>query len=208
MDSPAGDVIKQGAGMALGGVSALASLRGGGFLNYMMNRERMMNDPAFRAGLVGSPFAAGVLGIGGGRQDVGPVAGPEGQMPTAAAVTPPGMLFGMPTPPTPALGGDGTVAAAAPPNVPGYVPGTQRAWIPNLPPYSPEEALKEQGRVSMLQGLVGAGSDAARGQAKMAAGIMPTPAERDAVIAQGKQLIEQAGPGSTVRLDFPGTPVT
>src|SRR5215475_10946529 len=194
--------------MALGGVSALASIRGGGLLNYMMNRERALNDPAVRASLAGSPFAAGVLGVTGGEQDI-PVPGPQGQLPPAAGVVAPSdMLFGMPTPPVPAPSGDGTAAAALPQNVPGYIPGTQRRWMPNLPPYSPEESLKEQSRVSLLQNLVGAGSDAARGQAKMAAGIMPTPAERDAVIGQAKTMIDQAGPGSVVRLDFPGSPVT
>src|SRR5215475_2107650 len=144
MDSPAGDVIKQGAGMALGGVSALASLRGGGFLNYMMNRERMMNDPSFRAGLVGSPFAAGVLGITGSRQ---PVAQPGQGMPPAAGAAPPsdvqpgpyasGYVFPSTETPAPAQ-------QVAPPSAfPGYVPGTARQWQPNLPPYSPEQQVSE-----------------------------------------------------------------
>src|SRR5262245_66362238 len=82
-DSPITGTIENIAGRGVGMLAGLASLRGGGLLNYMMQRERLMNDPGFRAGLVGSPFTSGFFGIGGGVQ---PVAGPGGTMPAAGGV--------------------------------------------------------------------------------------------------------------------------
>jgi len=193
--------------MALGGLSALASIRGGGLLNYMMNRERMMNDPSFRAGLVGSPFAAGLFGISGSRQ---PVAGPQGNMPAAGGiVAPEDMQPGFVGPPAPsgAAQTPAPVLGTGAGYVPGYIPGQARQWQPNFPPYSPDVGLKQQAEATLVQGIQTAGSDLARGQAKIAAGIMPTEPERTALIGTAKKLIEDAGPGSTVKVDIPGMPM-
>jgi hypothetical protein len=198
MDSPFTDVIKQGAGMAVGGLSALASIRGGGLLNYMMNRERMMNDPSFRAGLQGSPFAAGVLGITGSRQ---PVAQPGQGMPAAGSVaTPEEMQPGFVGPPAPA---QQVAPPGSPAYTPGYVPGQPREWQPNLPPYSPEQQVSEQARVSMLQGIQSQDT-AQRAANKVAAGIIPLPAETDELVRRGIDLRQKAGIGSTVSVPIPG----
>jgi len=204
MDSPGGGLqgIENVAGRGVGLLAGIASLRGGGLLNYMMARERMMNDPGFRAGLAGSPFTAGFFGVGGGRQPGGPTAAPQGQMPqaAAAAVSPSDMLFGMPMPPTPAQ------AVAAPGdmlNVPGYMPGTPRQWMPNLPPLAPEQALQEQARATMMQGI--ASNDLGqRAQYKMAAGIPLTQDEYGAALGLGAAAVRAGGAGTTVQLDVPG----
>ena len=186
MDSPTGTTVENVAGRGVGMLAGLASLRGGGLLNYMMQRERVMNDPGFRAGLAGSPFASGFFGVGGG------MTGQPGGMPPTAAVAQPEDFVGSPVP----------MAVAAP----GYMPGTPRAWMPNLPPLAPEQALQEQARVSMMQGTQ-AGSALARGQAKLAAGIMPTQEEMGAVTGAANELVRTSGPGTTVSLDVPGMKV-
>ena len=58
--------IEQGVGRAVGVLSAITSIKQGGLANYFMNRGRLLADPAFRATLTGSPFTAGVFGVGGG----------------------------------------------------------------------------------------------------------------------------------------------
>jgi len=203
MDSPFSDVIKQGAGMAIGGLSALASIKGGGLLNYMMNRERMMNDPSFRAGLQGSPFAAGVLGITGSRQ---PIAQPGQGMPAAGGVVAPeDMQPGFVGPAAPS-GAPQTPPPTVSPvagYVPGYVPGQPREWQPNLPPYSPEQQVTEAARVSALQGMQSQDT-AQRAANKVAAGIIPSPAETDELVRRGVDLRTKAGVGSTVQVPIPG----
>src|SRR5499427_903925 len=209
MDSPVMSGIENVAGRGVGLLAGLASIKGGGLLNYMMQRERMMNDPSFRAGLQGSPFAAGLFGIGGGMQ---PAAGPSGGMPSAGGVTPPGALFGPPAPGETQMPGAPQMPAEAGGGanigyVPGYVPGQLRQWQPDLPPYSPDVALEQQAKATLALGVRDATSDLARGQAKIAAGIMPSASERNALIGTAKQLISDAGPGSTVKVDIPGMPM-
>src|SRR5262245_52255221 len=155
MDSPITAGIEQVAGRGVGLLAGLASIKGGGLLNYMMQRERMLNDPGFRAGLVGSPFTSGFFGVGGGMQ---PVAGPAGTMPPTGGVTPPDFQGPVTAEhPAPVAPPDATAY-----NVPGYVPGTPRRWMPDLPPLSTEEAIKEQARVAELQAIQGGDTDLAR----------------------------------------------
>jgi len=187
MDSPGGDVVKQGAGMALGGLSAITSLRSGGILNYMMQRERLMNDPGFRAGLVGSPLAAGFWGISGSRQ-------PGAAQWSATPVTSPENFMG-PTISTPT--GPADVA---------WQPGAS-TWQPKLPPLDPTTFLKNQ--VAQQTAISLQSSDPGTVvQAKLSAGIPLNPGEIDSAITEGRRRQEQAGVGSTVRLAIPGEEMT
>src|SRR5215813_803779 len=67
MDSPITDTLKNVAGYGVGTLAALTTIKSGGLGSYLMNRQRLLQDPAFRASLEGSPFAAGVFGVSGER---------------------------------------------------------------------------------------------------------------------------------------------
>jgi len=195
MDSPVFNTIKNVAGYGVGTLAALDTIKGGGLGSYLMNRQRLMSDPGFRATLAGSPFMAGVFGVSG---DTGPApAAPGLPAPTGATVAQPPDMVGPPAP-----------AQVAPPglNVPGYMPGTPRQWAPNLPPYDPEQALKQRGFATLQEAI--AGPDLLQsGLAKTAAGIMPTRQETNAVLQRAADVQKDAGPGSTVVVDFPGMKV-
>jgi hypothetical protein len=208
-DSPVFNTIKNVAGYGVGTLAALDTIKGGGLGNYLMNRQRLMSDPGFRSTLAGSPFAAGVFGVSGA---TGPAPAAPSYPAAAAtgAVASPGDGFG-----PPAAGGQvaapGDAAAGQLPapsafNVPGYIPGTPRAWMPNLPPYDPEEAIKQQA-IASQQIAIGAPDSFLSGIAKMQAGIMPTQKETDAVIGQAKDIQHSAGIGSTVGVKLPGMTV-
>lgn len=69
--------LQGGLGRAVGILGALTSVKQGGLANYLMSRQRMLADPAFRATLVNSPFSAGVFGVGGGAAPAGALPGSE-----------------------------------------------------------------------------------------------------------------------------------
>jgi len=87
--------------------------------------------------------------------------------------------------------------------VPGYVPGQPREWQPNLPPYSPDVSVEQQGKVSLIQGMQSQDT-AQRAANKVAAGIIPSPAETDELVRRGVDLRTKAGVGSTVQVPVPG----
>jgi len=49
------------AGRGVGVLAALDTIKSGGLGSYLMNRQRLIGDPGFRASLAGSPFAAGLF---------------------------------------------------------------------------------------------------------------------------------------------------
>jgi len=178
------DVAGRGAGL----ISGIAALRGGGLLNYMMQRERLLNDPNFRAGLTDSPFTSGFFGLGGGTQ-------PGAPQWTTQPIAQPSEFMG-PTVSTPA--GPADIVQR---------PGPSH-WLPSLPPLSSEEALKEQARQTEIQGITGGGDIAQVAKMKTAAGIPLTGLEEEQLVQRGKYLQGLGGAGSVVKLDIPGTPMT
>jgi hypothetical protein len=215
MDSPVFNTIKNVAGYGVGTLAALDTIKSGGLGSYLMNRQRLMSDPGFRSSLAGSPFAAGVFGVSG-------ATGPAPAAPSLPAavggggVAQPADMVGPPAPgvqvAAPGQAAPGQLPAPSALNVPGYLPGTPRAWMPNLPPYDPEQALKQQGLATLEQAAGSADQSSQgilqRGLAKTAAGIMPTQQESTAVLGRAAQIQAAAGPGSTVTVDFPGMKVT
>src|SRR5262245_33461725 len=135
MDSPVTDTLKNVAGYGVGTLAALTTIKSGGLGSYLMNRQRLLQDPNFRASLEGSPFAAGVFGVSGER---GPAPAPPGTLPQAApagGVVQPAEFVG-PPPPGVQVAQPGALPAPTAQNVPGYEPGTARAWHPLLSPYA------------------------------------------------------------------------
>jgi len=218
MDSPALGGVENIAGRALGTIGVLGALRGGGLMNYMNARARALSDPATRATLEGSPFTSGLYWVGGGYGgDGGSVAPPGQPMPAAGGVAKPeevqpgpyasGYVFpsdgGVAPPVAPPAAQQVAVPSANAFAIPGYEPGTARSWHPYLTPYAPEEALKEQARATMLQGV--ASNDLGqRAQYKMAAGIPLTQQEYGAALGLGAAAVRAGGAGTTVQLDVPG----
>jgi soluble lytic murein transglycosylase-like protein len=202
------DDLKNVAGYGVGTLAALTTIKSGGLGAYLMNRQRMMSDPGFRATLAGSPFAAGVFGVSGA---TGPAPAAPG-LPAAATggVAQPADMVGLPPPGVPVAApgqaAPGQLPAPSALNVPGYMPGTPRAWMPKLPPYDPEEALKQQALAS-TQIALGATDALTSGIAKTQAGIMPTQRESDAILGQAKDIQRTAGAGSTVGVKLPGMTV-
>src|SRR5262249_47639415 len=138
------DDLKQAAGFGVGTLAALTTIKGGGLGPYLMNRQRLMSDPGFRASLAGSPFMSGVFGVTGAQ---GPApAAPTWPAAGGGAVAQPSDFVGPPAPAQqvapPGQAAPGELPAPSALNVPGYMPGTPRQWMPNLPPYDPEAALK------------------------------------------------------------------
>jgi len=207
-DSPVFNTIKNVAGYGVGTLAALTTIKSGGLGNYLMNRQRMLADPGFRATLEGSPFAAGMFGVSGTTG-----AAPALALPQAAgggAVAQPSDFVGPPAPgqqvAAPAPAAPGQLPAPTAMNVPGYEPGTPRVWHPLFSPYAPKAALEQQGYATLEQ-LAAGGDDLQRGLAKTAAGIMPTMSETNAVLGRASQIQAAAGPGSTVVTEFPGMKV-
>ena len=173
MGGDAGDMLKQVAGYGVGALGALTSLKGGGLQNYFINRQRMIEDPAFRATLVDAPFTAGVFGLGRGEA-------PTGGQPVAAP-------------------GDGTpvsAGAAAPGDV-RYLPAGGH-WYPAAPPLDyTAQAKAEQDRANMI-GLTSS-DPVIRGQSKSAIGVPLAASEAEALVRSGNTLVGQSGPGSQVQ---------
>src|SRR5215813_13303455 len=166
------DDLKNVAGYGVGTLAALTTIKSGGLGPYLMNRQRLMGDPGFRASLAGSPFASGVFGVSGG---MGPApAAPS--LPAAGgggAVAPPSDMVGPPAPgkvvAPPAQTVPGQLPAPTALNVPGYMPGTARQWMPHLTPYDPKTALEQRGLATTELGL-GSQDVTQRAQFKMAGG--------------------------------------
>jgi len=193
MDSPVFNSLKNVAGYGVGTLAALDTIKSGGLGSYLMNRQRLMSDPGFRASLAGSPFMAGVFGVSG---DTGPMPAAPGLPAAGGGVVQPEGFVGPPAP----------AQQVAPPglNVPGYMPGTPRQWAPNLPPYDPEQALKQQGLATIAQGVATSGDVGMRAQYKAAGGIPLDMEETRALTERARKVQEWGGPGTSVKLDIPG----
>src|SRR5215813_1761185 len=202
MDSPVGNTLKNVAGYGVGTLAALDTIKSGGLGSYLMNRQRLMGDPGFRASLAGSPFAAGVFGVSGER---GPAPAAPGALPATGAgggVVQPAEFVG-PPPPGVQVAQPGALPAPTAQNVPGYMPGQARAWMPNLPPYEPKTGLEQLGLATSELGL-GSQDAGQRAQYKMAAGV-PLNDQEIAAAAQRARVVQGlGGPGTVVKLDIPG----
>jgi hypothetical protein len=217
------DDLKNVAGYGVGTLAALTTIKSGGLGAYLMNRQRMMSDPGFRASLAGSPFAAGVFGVSG---ETGPVPAAPGQLPATAAGG--GVAAPLPTPagtapvvqPGPYASGyvfpsapgqqvaqPGTLPEPTAQNVPGYMPGTARQWMPNLPPYDPKAALEQRGLATTELGI-GSSNAGQRAQYKMAGGIPLNDEEMVAATKRATVMQGLGGPGTVVKLDIPGMTTT
>lgn len=117
------DSLEHGLGYGLGALSALTSIKGGGLQNWLLNRQRAVEDPGIRASLLGSPFASGMLFQSGG--DVGA----PGTMPSAGGVAAPSDLAWLQQQ-TPA-----------------------RRFMPNLPPLPAEQQVQTQAAQGIVSGL-------------------------------------------------------
>src|SRR5262245_60466140 len=197
MDSPGGALggLENVAGRALGTVGMLASLRGGGLINYMNARARALSDPATRATLVDSPFTSGTYFIGQGAGP-GPVAQPGQVVPSVGSVAAPGAA-----PPA-------AQPVAGPQDV-RYLPAGG-SWYPALSPLDyASQAKAEQDRANMI-GLTSA-DPTIRAQSKLAIGV-PLAGEEitgpRGIVATGRQIVGQAGPGSQVQYKLPGGAIT
>jgi hypothetical protein len=212
------DDLKNVAGYGVGTLAALTTIKSGGLGSYLMNRQRLMSDPGFRASLAGSPFAAGVFGVSG---ETGPApaapsfpataagGGAAAPLPTPAGAAPvaqPGPYasgYVFPSAPGQQVAQPGTLPEPTAQNVPGYMPGTARAWMPNLPPYDPKAALEQRGFATTELGI-GSSDAGQRAQYKMAGGIPLSQQEQDAAVARARHLQELGGQGTVIKLDIPG----
>ena len=190
MGGNAGDTLQHLAGYGVGALSALTSIKGGGLQNFFLNRQRAIEDPAFRASLVGSPFTAGEFFQSGAD------AAPPGAMPAAGASAEPG----------------GTPAASPTVAAPSDVAWLQqqnpaRRFVPNLPPLPAETQVQVQAAQGIVSGLQSA-DPVVRAQAKLVGKIPLTLPEQDAVVGRGKTLQAGLGPGGTVGVESPGMPIT
>jgi hypothetical protein len=202
-DSPVFNTIKNVAGYGVGTLAALDTIKGGGLGSYLMNRQRLVSDPAFRASLEGSPFQSGIFGISGNTGPA-PAPPPPGAYPATAAsggVVQPADMVGPPPPGVQVA--PPQMPAATAQNVPGYEPGTPRTWHPLFSPYDPEQALKQQGFATAQIGL-GSPNEGVRAQSKMAAGIPLNDQELAAAVGRGVAVQKAGGPGAVVQLDIPG----
>jgi len=220
MDSPAGGVlggIENIAGRALGTVGMLASLRGGGLINYMNARARALSDPATRATLIDSPFTAGTYFLGGGGGGGGPVAPPGQPMPAVGGVaqpeeTQPGFVGPVAPPdvsqtPAPVVApAPRAVQTVAGPQDVRYLPAGGE-WYPNVAPLDYASQVKaEQDRSTMI-GLTSS-DPAIRTQSKLAIGVPLSQAEVEQAIGTGRGMVQLAGPGSQVQYKLPGGAMT
>src|SRR5215475_6445670 len=121
MDSPGFNTFANIAGRGIGVLAALDTIKSGGLGTYLMNRQRMMGDPGFRASLAGSPFSAGIFGVSG---QTGPAPAAPGALPAAGGggVVQPSDFVG-PPPPGVEVAAPGELATPTAYNVPGYMPG-------------------------------------------------------------------------------------
>jgi hypothetical protein len=200
------DDLKNVAGYGVGTLAALTTIKSGGLGAYLMNRQRMMSDPGFRATLAGSPFAAGVFGVSGER---GPAPAAPGQLPATAAgggVVQPADMVG-PPPPGVQVAQPGTLPEPTAQNVPGYMPGEARQWMPHFAPYDPKVALEQRGLATTELGL-GSSDAGQRAQYKMAGGIPLNDEEMVAATRRATAMQGLGGPGTVVKLDIPGMTTT
>jgi len=204
MDSPVGNALKNVAGYGVGTLAALTTIKGGGLGPYLMNRQRLMSDPGFRASLAGSPFAAGVFGVSG---ETGPAPAAPSFPAPGGGVAQPSDFVGPPAPgqvvAPPAQTAAGQLPAPTAFNVPGYMPGGGRAWMPSLPAYDPKAALEQRGLATMELGI-GSQDAGQRAQYKMAAGIPLDDSEIVAATKRASAVQALGGPGTVVKLDIPG----
>jgi hypothetical protein len=85
-------------------------------------------------------------------------------------------------------------------NMPGYQPGTPRMWQPNLPPYDPEQALKQQGLATTALGVA---SDNETVRAiENGRGHSVDRLEMDAATVSARRIQAQGGQG-TVAVGYP-----
>src|SRR5262245_15137213 len=198
------NTLKNVAGYGVGTLAALTTIKSGGLGPYLMNRQRLMGDPGFRASLAGSPFASGVFGVSGG---MGPAPAAPSLPAPGGIVAQPSDFVGPPAPgqvvAPPGQAAPGQLPAPTAVNVPGYMPGTPRQWMPNLPPYDPKAALEQRGLATTELGL-GSQDVTQRAQYKMAGGIPLDQAEQDAAIKAAAHMQSLGGPGTVVKLDIPG----
>ena len=195
-----GDVlsgVQQAAGYGVGALAALTALKSGGLQNFFINRQRLLEDPAFRATLVGSPFTSGLFFQSGSMQ---PVAAAPGTMPRAAVPVQPADFVG---PPAPAA-----TAVAAPNDVAWLQQNTtpERRWLAKLPPLSAENQVQVQAAQGIISGLQSS-DPIVRSQAKLAGKIPLTEEETQKLTGGAMQLQAGLGPGSTVGLQIPGMPI-
>src|SRR5262249_24434931 len=202
-DSPVGNTLKNVAGYGVGTLAALDTIKSGGLGSYLMNRQRLMGDPGFRASLAGSPFMAGgfcVRGAAGRRPPA-----PRARSPPPAGrggVVQPAEFVGPPAPGV-QVAAPGELPAPTAQTVPGYMPGQAGAWMPKLPPYEPKTALEQQGLATTELGLTSPDAGQ-RAQFKMAGGI-PLNDQEIAAAAQRARVVQAlGGPGTVVQLDIPG----
>jgi hypothetical protein len=123
MGGNASDTLGHVAGYGLGALSALTSIKGGGLQNWLLNRQRAVEDPSIRASLVGSPVASGMLFQSGG--DVAP----PGTMPAAGSVAAPDDIRWL--------------QQQAP----------ARRFIPDLPPLPAEQQVQTRAAQGIVSGL-------------------------------------------------------
>src|SRR5215475_1072506 len=223
-DSPVFNTIKNVAGYGVGTLAALTTIKSGGLGNYIMNRQRMLQDPNFRASLEGSPFASGFFGVSGSTGAApalpslpqtaagGPVAQPQPGPPAGPQPGPYAGGYVFPetgqqvAPPAPTPPGQQVAQPLPTPtaqNVPGYEPGTARMWHPYLSPYEPKTALEQQGLATTEIGVTST-DPTQRAQFKMAGGIPLNQQEQDAAVAAAQRMQKLGGPGTVVQLDIPG----
>src|SRR5215475_11921422 len=203
-DSPIFNTLQNVAGYGVGTLAALTTIKSGGLGNYIMNRQRMLQDPNFRASLEGSPFTSGFFGVSGSTG----AAPALPQLPAAGQpVAQPSDVVGPPAPgqqvAPPAPAAPGQLPAPTAMNVPGYEPGTGRAWHPYLSPYEPKTALEQQGLATTEIGVTSP-DPTQRAQFKMAGGIPLNQQEQDAAVGAARRVQALGGPGTVVQLDIPG----
>lgn len=122
MAGNASDTLGHLAGYGVGALSALTSIKGGGLQNWLLNRQRAVEDPNIRASLVGSPFASGML-----LQSGGDVAAP-GTMPAAGGVAAPDDIRWL------------------------QAQNPARQFVPNLPPLAAEQQVQTQAAQGIISG--------------------------------------------------------
>ncbi len=186
MGSDTGSTFANVAGRGIGVLAALQSLGSpGGLANFMLQRQRLLTDPALRETLVGSPFASGFFQVGGERVSPG-----------RALVAAPSAFMGP------------TIPTAAGPAELGWAPAE---WRPRLPPLGPEQAAASAAQSGIVEALA-SGDPLRVAQAKMTLKIPLTPEEQAQAAAAAGALQStvqaQTGAPATVSHDIPGGQLT
>jgi hypothetical protein len=192
-DSPVFNTIKNVAGYGVGTLAAIDTIKGGGLGSYLLNRQRLLSDPSYRATLIDSPFMSGVMGVSSGPAPAAPTGTATG------GVAQPSDMVGPPAP---------SAAIAAPQDV-RYLP-TGGHWYPAVSPLDyTAQAKAETDRANMI-GLTSA-DPGIRAQSKLAIGV-PLAGEEitgpSGIVATGRKIVGAAGPGSQVQYKLPGGAIT